>query len=151
MQETIDPSIGQAEVQQMKKEIHRMELRFDQLKKKQEAMIQEMERSVFKRETIQMKYQKGNEVKKQGKLTQGQLSRQIQTLKNTLKHTTQNVQEKDVEIKGKNEKLNQTQSFIRQRNEEYEEIKGEYNHFVNQLAIKKLAKLYGSTRINLDS
>lgn len=27
MQETIDPTIGQAEVQQMKKEIHRMELR----------------------------------------------------------------------------------------------------------------------------
>jgi len=54
MQETIDPSIGQAEVQQMKKEIHRMELRFDQLRKKQEA-IQEMENAVFKRETIQLK------------------------------------------------------------------------------------------------
>lgn len=55
MQETIDPSIGQAEVEQMKKEIHRMELRYSQLTKKQEVLIQEMERAVYKRETIQLK------------------------------------------------------------------------------------------------
>lgn len=55
MQETIDPSIGQAEVEQMKKEIHRMELRYAQLQKKQEVLIQEMERAVSKRETIQLK------------------------------------------------------------------------------------------------
>ena len=40
----------------MKKEIHRMELRYEQLRKKQEEMIKDMERSVFKRETIQLKY-----------------------------------------------------------------------------------------------
>jgi hypothetical protein len=33
-----------------------MKLRFDQLRKKQEELIKDMERSVFKRETIQMKY-----------------------------------------------------------------------------------------------
>jgi len=31
-------------------------LRFDQLKKKQEEMIKDMERAIFKRETIQLKY-----------------------------------------------------------------------------------------------
>lgn len=46
MQETIDPSIGQSEVEQMKKEIHRMELILTQLKKQQEVLIQEMERAV---------------------------------------------------------------------------------------------------------
>jgi hypothetical protein len=40
----------------MKKEIHRMELRYEQLRKKQEQMIKDMERAVFKRETIQLKY-----------------------------------------------------------------------------------------------
>lgn len=55
MLETIDPNIGQSEVEQMKKEIHRMELIFTQLKKQQEVLIQEMERAVYKRETIQLK------------------------------------------------------------------------------------------------
>ena len=40
----------------MRKEIHRMKLRYDQLRKKQEELIKDMERSVFKRETIQLKY-----------------------------------------------------------------------------------------------
>ncbi len=40
----------------MKKEIHRMELRYEQLRKKQEQMIKDMERAVFKREAIQLKY-----------------------------------------------------------------------------------------------
>ena len=56
MQETLDPTIGQKELVAMKKEIHRMELRYDVLRKKQEAQIQQMEQLVFKRETIQLKY-----------------------------------------------------------------------------------------------
>ena len=56
MQDHLDPTIGQTEIVAMKKEIHRMELRYEQLRKKQEEMIKDMERSVFKRETIQLKY-----------------------------------------------------------------------------------------------
>ena len=56
MQDALDPTIGQTEIVAMKKEIHRMELRYQQLLKKQEEMIKDMERSVFKRETIQLKY-----------------------------------------------------------------------------------------------
>merc|ERR1719456_1043393 len=42
MQEALDPSVGQAETTTMKKEIHRMELRYEQLKRRQDQMIQEM-------------------------------------------------------------------------------------------------------------
>lgn len=56
MQDHLDPTIGQTEIVAMRKEIHRMELRYEQLRKKQEEMIKDMERSVFKRETIQLKY-----------------------------------------------------------------------------------------------
>ena len=56
MQDALDPNIGQTEIVAMKKEIHRMELRYEQLRKKQEEMIKDMERAVFKRETIQLKY-----------------------------------------------------------------------------------------------
>lgn len=57
MQETLDPNYGQKEIQELKKEIHRMELRLEDIRKKQEKVIIEMERAVYKRETIQLKYQ----------------------------------------------------------------------------------------------
>merc|ERR1711953_1129546 len=57
MQEALDPNIGQADAAAMKKEIHRMELRLDQLKRRQEQMILEMERAVSKRDAIALKYE----------------------------------------------------------------------------------------------
>lgn len=82
MQDALDPTIGQTEIVAMKREIHRMELRYEQLRKKQEEMIKDMERSVFKRETIQMKYLPKVEKKNaQDKSSQGKLSRQIANLK----------------------------------------------------------------------
>ena len=56
MQDALDPTIGQTEIVAMMKEIHRMELRYDTLRKRQEEMIKDMERAIFKRETIQLKY-----------------------------------------------------------------------------------------------
>lgn len=56
MQDALDPEIGQTEIVAMRKEIHRMKLRYETLRKRQEEMIKDMERSVFKRETIQLKY-----------------------------------------------------------------------------------------------
>ena len=56
MQDALDPTIGQTEIVAMRKEIHRMELRYDTLRKRQEEMIKDMERAIFKRETIQLKY-----------------------------------------------------------------------------------------------
>ena len=52
MQDSLDPTIGQTEIVAMRKEIHKMELRYDTLRKQQEKMIKDMERAVFKRETI---------------------------------------------------------------------------------------------------
>lgn len=53
-------------------------------------MIKDMERAVFKRETIQMKYLHKVEKKNaQGKTSMGKLSRQIVNLKQTLKHTSE--------------------------------------------------------------
>ena len=40
----------------MKREIHRMSLRLEQLKRRQEQIIVEMERAVYKREGIQLKW-----------------------------------------------------------------------------------------------
>eukprot|EP00743_Colponemidia_sp_Colp-15_P001752 GILK01001913.1.p1 GENE.GILK01001913.1~~GILK01001913.1.p1 ORF type:complete len:909 (-),score=261.49 GILK01001913.1:118-2775(-) len=111
MQDALDPNVGQSEVQEMKKEIHRMELRFDQLKRKQESMISEMERAIDKRETIALKYvpKDTTAAGKAGtaKVTQAQVQRQIESLKSTLKHTTSNAQQLDQTIRQRVDELNQ--------------------------------------------
>lgn len=106
MQDALDPTIGQTEIVAMKKEIHRMELRYEHLRKKQEEMIKDMERSVFKRETIQLKYlPKVEKTNAQDKSTKGKLSRQIANLKQTLKHTTENTMQLDSSIDQKLKEL----------------------------------------------
>jgi hypothetical protein len=80
----------------MRKEIHRMQLRYEQLRKKQEEMIKDMERAIFKRETIQLKYlPKVQKKNAEDRSSQGKLSRQVANLKQTLKHTTDNTMQLD--------------------------------------------------------
>lgn len=52
MQSTLNPDVGKDDIIILKQEIHRMELRLEDLRKKQELMMQDMERAVYKRETI---------------------------------------------------------------------------------------------------
>lgn len=114
MQEEVDPEIGQSEIVAMRKEIHRMELMYDQLRKKQEEMIKNMERAVFKKETIQLKYQPKVEKKNaEDKSSKGKLSRQIANLKQTLRHTTDNTMQLD--------------TTIEQRKREIDDISGDIN------------------------
>merc|ERR1712178_521940 len=81
-------NVGQVESTAMKKEIHRMELRLDQLKRRQEQMIMEMERAIHKRDAIALKYEP--KAKKSKAVTsQANLKRQIQSLKNNLRLCTQ--------------------------------------------------------------
>jgi len=61
IQSALDPEIGQTEIKSLKKEIHRMELRLEEVRKRQEQTIHEMERSVYKREMIQVKYIKNDD------------------------------------------------------------------------------------------
>lgn len=112
MQKELDPNIGRKEIEMMKNEIHNMELRFQQMKRKQEELIKDMERCVAKRETIQWKYLPLAEKQAKGsKVSASKMQRDIQTLKATLKHTTDNAAQitKSIEEKAKDlEKLNST-------------------------------------------
>lgn len=54
--DAVDSDIGQGEIHAMKAEIHRMEIRYAQLMRQQEKMMQDMEKSVFKRECIIVRY-----------------------------------------------------------------------------------------------
>lgn len=48
----VDSEIGQGEISAMKSEIHRMEVRYAQLMRQQEKMIQDMEKAVSRSEFI---------------------------------------------------------------------------------------------------
>merc|ERR1712070_329821 len=54
-QAALDPEVGAAEVRAMQREIHRMRLRYTQLQRRQEQMITEMERAIYKRDNIEAK------------------------------------------------------------------------------------------------
>eukprot|EP00605_Chrysophyceae_sp_TOSAG23-4_P001139 GSChrysophyteH1.ASY1.ANO1.1246.1 assembled CDS len=85
----LDPSVGAGEAQAMEKEIHRMELRFEALKREQERLAVEMEKAIHKRSAITNRYQKvpGTKNVKKGadkatkELTQASAKKRIGNLK----------------------------------------------------------------------
>merc|ERR1719188_2001798 len=121
MQEALDPNIGQADAQAMRKEIHRMELRLDQLKRRQEQMIIEMERAVHKRDAITLKYEPKAK-KNKAASTAANLKRQIQSLRNNLRLCTQANSDAEQKISEREADLQQLQSTIEQSAEEYNRL-----------------------------
>ena len=113
MQDALDPTIGQTEIVAMKKEIHRMQLQYELFRKEQEKLIKDMERCVFKRETIQLKYLPKVEKKNaQDRSSQGKLSRQVANLKQNLRHTTEQTMQLDTAIDQRKREINNVSNDI---------------------------------------
>ena len=145
MQMTIDPNVGQKEMQDMKKEIHRMKLKLESLEQKQAKLMKSMTSAVNKRETIQLKYQPKAEKGKIG----ASLSKQIGNLKNTLKHTTQNGQQVDNSIAQRKEELSHLANEIQQTKEAHDEIQDKadmINVEISALKLEKQANLWNITK-----
>ncbi|KAJ1497527.1 Coiled-coil domain-containing protein 40, partial [Coelomomyces lativittatus] len=88
--EALDPNIGAQEIKDMKMEIHRMELRLQNLQKVQEKLINEMEKGVIRRETI------ATRSKLRGKgYSQATLTKQIEELTKKLKWTLADLRDLD--------------------------------------------------------
>merc|ERR1712060_507947 len=121
MQEALDPNIGQADSSAMKKEIHRMELRLEQLKRRQEQMIMEMERAIHKRDAIALKYEPKAKKNKQV-TTAANLKRQIQSLKNNLRLCTQANSDIEAKISNTEQELEELTKNQEAGNAEYQEL-----------------------------
>lgn len=152
MQNHLDPSYGQKEIVLMKKEIHRMELQYEKYRKRQEELIKDMERAVFKRETIQMNYlpkveKKNTQVK--GKNATGKPQRQIANLKQTLKHTTESSIQLDSTIEQKVKELEQVTEEIEKSRAEIDQ--GEQRHQENQLELVALKMAKQKNMFNIIS
>lgn len=55
-QAALDPNVGATEIREMGVEIHRMKLRYNSMLKVQERMIAEMEKSVYRRDSISVRW-----------------------------------------------------------------------------------------------
>lgn len=84
MQEALDPNFGQSEIEELRKELHRMELRYNSLLKEQAKIVSEAERAIDKKEQIEMKYVasvKKETVKQKQPETSNQLKNSIRNIK----------------------------------------------------------------------
>lgn len=126
MQEQLDPNVGQHEIKNLKKQIHIMELQLDDIRKKQDQLIIEIERSVYKRESIQLKYtnknKSGGAGSNENDKTKGnptQVAKNIQVLKATINEATKHLKEmdsnlktKDIELKNMNSQKERSQEDL---------------------------------------
>ena len=112
--EALDPSVGVKESENMEKEIHRMTLRYESLRREQERLSVEMERAVTKRGSIAVRYGKTQPAG-------AEVSSSAATLKNSKNDMTQAAARKRIGIlKGEARQLAEETS---QYNSLYEEKK----------------------------
>jgi len=139
MQEALDPEVGQVEAQAMKKEIHRMELRFDQLKRRQEQMILEMERVIHKRDAIQLKYEPKAKTNKAAN-TQINVRRQIASLKSGLRGCSQANTEVDQRMQERERELAELQERIEKAVEETTQFEQHAEQLASNVNVGIVAK-----------
>lgn len=121
MQAALDPNVGQSDASAMKKEIHRMELRLEQLKRRQEQTIVEMERAIHKRDAIALKLEpKAQKTKKAA--SAANVKRQLQSLRNNLKLCTQANSDAEQKISERQRDLAELQQTIEQAAQEYRNL-----------------------------
>lgn len=137
MQEALDPSVGQAETTAMKKEIHRMELRYEQLKRRQDQMIQEMERVIHKRDTIQLKYEPKASADPNAALN---LKRQVASLRSNLTLCTQAAQETEQRTRQREDEAKDVQRNLEQATLETGELERSVEEAVLDAAMREVQK-----------
>ncbi|XP_010289374.1 PREDICTED: coiled-coil domain-containing protein 40 [Phaethon lepturus] len=92
MRAAVDSETGQGEIQAMRTEIHRMQVRYGQLMKQQEKMIRDMEASVSRREAIAVRGEGQNKTDKKY-ITKSDFHRKKQELRKSISETQKNTQD----------------------------------------------------------
>lgn len=111
MQEALDPNVGQSELEELKKELHRMELRHASLIKEQAKILAEAERAIDKRETI--------EVRKEAVTKKEPAKKKDPENSNQLKYAMKNAKENQAKIM---KSLADTEKMLSKKEGELENI-----------------------------
>ncbi|NXX48559.1 CCD40 protein, partial [Tricholaema leucomelas] len=92
MRAAVDSEMGQGEIRAMRLEIHRMQVRYGQLMKQQEKMIQDMEASVSRREVISTRGEAQSKADKK-RITKSDFHKRKQELRKKISETQKNTQD----------------------------------------------------------
>ncbi|CAM9524464.1 unnamed protein product, partial [Ectocarpus fasciculatus] len=161
--EALDPSVGQAETQGMEREIHRMTLRLEALKREEERLSIELERSVNKRTSIELRFKtkppdttnKGSaQTKANTDLTQAGVKKRIATLKKdaralsdeTTRYTAV-IEERKGQLRGIAGELDNVTSVFNETERSNNEIQKQINDMLYQKQRSQERISYGHTYI----
>ena len=148
----LDPTVGQTESQAMEREIHRMELRLDALLREQERLAGEMERAIYKRTAIAVRY-KGKEGKavppsgggktmteKPQELTQASAKKKIGSLKKEARILAEETSRYTIAIEERRAQLHEMTSSLERVTSQYGQVE-EMSHMlqgeINDLLYQK--------------
>lgn len=115
MKVALDPLIGQEDIINMEKEIHRMILRLEAIKKHQQTLSTEMENAVLKRDVISNRYSKSQKMSKtsqNGLTCSPSLTKAITTASNELNTWEQKVQDKLNEVADQKSRLLELSNYL---------------------------------------
>eukprot|EP00930_Biecheleria_cincta_P085494 TRINITY_DN74887_c0_g1_i1.p1 TRINITY_DN74887_c0_g1~~TRINITY_DN74887_c0_g1_i1.p1 ORF type:complete len:900 (+),score=289.93 TRINITY_DN74887_c0_g1_i1:43-2700(+) len=146
MQQALDPNVGQSDSAAMKKEIHRMELRLDQLKRRQEQMIVEMERAIHKRDAIALKLEPKAK-KSKSAASAANMKRQLQSLRNNLRLCTQANSDAEQKIAERQRDLAELQQTIEQATQEYNGLERASEDIRAEVQVSTVAKQHNLASI----
>jgi len=142
-QEALDPSYGLAELKEMKKEVHRMELRLSQLKRKQEEMIQEMEMAICKREVIHLRSMGMNKKK----VTKNATRQEIEQLKIQIKKRGNEATSVERRMELLFDKIKHARNLVESRTECLEYSEQELQNLSNQVGLLNARRAAVSEKI----
>jgi len=152
MQETLDPNVGQQELQALKKDLHLKELRLTEIKKQHDAIIIEIDRVVQKRDIIQVKYnQKESQqyfedndvvkIKNVKNNNKTQVSKNIELLKTSINQSQKNIsnfEKQSQKIEKENINVQNNTETTQQKIENLENELNSFNSYIQSYKLKKL-------------
>ncbi|KAH9504072.1 Coiled-coil domain-containing protein 40 [Bulinus truncatus] len=121
--DAVNSEIGQGEMQAMRSEIHRMQVRHSQLMKQQERMIQDMEKAVSRRDTIVTRGEAQSKMKNKI-VTKGTFERQMGEMRKKIKQTIQEANSCDSELKELREHQQAVSEQLEQKQVNCQQLQG---------------------------
>jgi len=133
----VDTEVGQGEIKSMKAEIHRMDLKFKELKKAQERLMREMEYSVVRRETIQTRNISNNTAKAP---TKGNFQKKMNDVRRGIRTLKNDVTQVDLEIVAFREKQSSLSTNLQELQLAISQTESNKNELEEQLLRMKSQK-----------
>lgn len=147
MQEKLDPEFDQNDIQKMKKEIHLLEINLESIEKQQKRLIIEMERIVYKKESIQLKYANTKNTGNEGNKNPTQIAKDIQALKTAIASSAKGLKEMDNHLRTKENELKNIKVQIENSTERVNSIDYELNRALETITQKKVDRLVAVAEI----